>query len=66
MQTVLRGLSLVGNLVKAFMYLYGTGWRERGYGLSRDRSRISVGPQGHPLPECYKISGGGGGEFLQL
>jgi hypothetical protein len=30
---VLLGLSLAGNLVKPLMSLYGTKWRERGYGL---------------------------------
>jgi hypothetical protein len=29
---VLLGLSLAGNLVKPLMSLYGTAWRERGYG----------------------------------
>ena len=27
------GLSLAGNLVKPLITLYGTEWRERGYGL---------------------------------
>jgi hypothetical protein len=31
---VLLGLSLAGNLVKLLLSLYGTEWRERGYGLS--------------------------------
>jgi hypothetical protein len=31
---VLLGLSLAGNLVKPLLSLYGTEWRERGYGLS--------------------------------
>jgi hypothetical protein len=31
---VLLGLSLAGNLVKPLISLYGTEWRERGYGLS--------------------------------
>ncbi len=31
---VLQGLSLAGNLVKSLLFLYGTDWRERGYGLS--------------------------------
>ncbi len=30
---VLLGLSLAGNLVKPLTSLYGTEWRERGYGL---------------------------------
>ncbi len=30
---VLLGLSLAGNLVKPLMSLYGTEWRDRGYGL---------------------------------
>ncbi len=30
---VLRGLSLAENLVKPLLSLYGTEWRERGYGL---------------------------------
>jgi hypothetical protein len=30
---VLLGLSLAGNLVKPLLSLYGTEWRERGYGL---------------------------------
>ncbi len=29
---VLLGLSLAGNLVKPLLSLYGTEWRERGYG----------------------------------
>ncbi len=29
---VLLGLSLARNLVKPLMFLYGTEWRERGYG----------------------------------
>ncbi len=33
---VLLGLSLAGNLVKPLLSLYGTEWRERGYGLCRD------------------------------
>ncbi len=32
---VLLGLSLAGNLVKPLMSLYGTEWRDRGYGLSK-------------------------------
>ncbi len=31
---VLLGLSLAGNLVKPLLSLYGTEWRDRGYGLS--------------------------------
>jgi hypothetical protein len=27
------GLSLAGNLIKPLMSLYGTEWRDRGYGL---------------------------------
>jgi hypothetical protein len=30
---VLLGLSLAGNLFKTLFSLYGTEWRERGYGL---------------------------------
>jgi hypothetical protein len=30
---ILLGLSLAGNLVKPLLSLYGTEWRERGYGL---------------------------------
>jgi hypothetical protein len=30
---VLLGLSLAGTLVKPLLSLYGTEWRERGYGL---------------------------------
>ncbi len=33
MQIGLLGLSLAGNLVKPLLSLYGTEWRERGYGL---------------------------------
>jgi hypothetical protein len=33
MESVLLGLSLAGNLVKPLISLYGTEWRERGYGL---------------------------------
>jgi hypothetical protein len=32
---VLLGLSLAGTLVKPILFLYGTGWRERGYGISK-------------------------------
>ncbi len=32
-EPVLLGLSLAGNLVKPLLSLYGTEWRERGYGL---------------------------------
>ncbi len=34
---VLLGISLAGNLVKPLLSLYGTEWRERGYGLWRER-----------------------------
>ncbi len=34
---VLLGLSLVGNLIKSLLSLYGTEWRERGYGLRGSR-----------------------------
>jgi hypothetical protein len=37
---VLLRLSLAGNLEKPLMSLYGTEWRERGYGL---RSLVPVG-----------------------
>ncbi len=39
---VLLGLSLAGNLVKPFLSLYGTEWRERGYGLSTHSSACLV------------------------
>ncbi len=32
---ILLGLSLARNLVKPLLSLYGTEWRERGYGLSK-------------------------------
>jgi hypothetical protein len=32
---VLLGLSLAGTLVKPILSLYGTEWRERGYGISK-------------------------------
>jgi hypothetical protein len=35
---VLLELSLAGNLVKPLMSLYGTEWRERGYGRSHMKS----------------------------
>jgi hypothetical protein len=35
---VLLGLSLAGNLVNPLLSLYGTEWRERGYGLSLQQS----------------------------
>jgi hypothetical protein len=38
---VLLGLSLAGNLVKPLLYLYGTEWRERGYGLSTKQNIIT-------------------------
>jgi hypothetical protein len=31
--TLLLGLSFAGNLVKPLISLYGTEWRDRGYGL---------------------------------
>ncbi len=34
----LLGLSLAGNLVKPLLSLYGTKWRERGYGLGWDQA----------------------------
>jgi hypothetical protein len=37
---VLLGLSLAGNLVKPLLSLYGTEWRERGYGLWRGNYRV--------------------------
>jgi hypothetical protein len=33
-EPVLLGLSLARNLVKPLLSLYGTEWRERGYGLA--------------------------------
>ncbi len=38
---VLLGLSLAGYLVKPLLSLYGTEWRERGYGLSSVSDKIS-------------------------
>jgi hypothetical protein len=32
--------SLAGNLVKPLLYLYGTEWRERGYGLWFSQPKI--------------------------
>jgi hypothetical protein len=37
------GLSLAGNPVKPLLSLYGTEWRERGYGLRPERIRVSKG-----------------------
>jgi hypothetical protein len=37
---VLLGLSLAGNLVKPLLALYGTEWRERGYGLWGRERRV--------------------------
>jgi hypothetical protein len=37
---VLLGLSLAGNPVKPFLSLYGTKWRERGYGLSGKNGKV--------------------------
>ncbi len=34
---------MAGNLVKPLMSLYGTKWRERGYGLRRRGSEVSDG-----------------------
>jgi hypothetical protein len=34
-----QGLSLAGNLVKPLLSLYGTKWRERGYGLRQQTRR---------------------------
>ncbi len=36
------GLSLAGNMVKQLMSLYGTEWRERGYGLSISRQLAKI------------------------
>ncbi len=38
LKPVLLGLSLAGNLVKPLLSLYGTEWREFGYGLRVRRS----------------------------
>ncbi len=43
---VLLGRSLAGNPVKPLMSLYGTEWRDRGYGLGREwrrRNRLAGG-----------------------
>ncbi len=40
---VLLGLSLAGNLVKPLLYLYGTEWRERGYGLRKNLNLCILG-----------------------
>jgi hypothetical protein len=37
---VLLGLSLAGNLVKPLLSLYGTKWRECGYGLWPDDNEM--------------------------
>jgi hypothetical protein len=42
-KTALLGLSLAGNLVKPLISLYGTEWRERGYGL-RGHKSSSISP----------------------
>jgi hypothetical protein len=39
--TMDSGLSLAGNLVKPLLSLYGTEWRERGYGLRRKTGFIT-------------------------
>jgi hypothetical protein len=38
------GLSLDGNLAKPLFSLYGTEWRERGYGLWNDQPHFQKGP----------------------
>ncbi len=40
---VLLGLSLAGNLVKPLLSLYGTEWRERGYGLRQTEAKTWFG-----------------------
>ncbi len=41
---VLLRLSLAGNLEKPLISLYGSEWRERGYGLRTDISRPGIEP----------------------
>ena len=47
---VLLGLSLAGNLVKPLFSLYGTEWRERGYGL---RSKLITDPLDPDPQHCF-------------
>ncbi len=58
---VLLGLSLAGNLVKPLLSLYGTEWRERGYGLwmdGVDKLQLKTWPMGQffSLPQTYFYS----------
>jgi hypothetical protein len=51
---VLLGLSLAGNLVIPLMSLYGTEWRERGYGLWRIKHKEHLGAR--TLNDCARLA----------
>jgi hypothetical protein len=59
---VLLGLSLAGNLVKPLLSLYGTEWRERGYGLCKNfqcqnhRFRVFEAGYWKDFQRIFKIS----------
>jgi hypothetical protein len=42
MPTGFLGLLLAGNLVKPLISLYGTEWRDRGYGLREDTKAETI------------------------
>ena len=59
MQPVLLGLSLAGNLVKPLLSLYGTEWRERGYGLRQCTQWPVSGKGGIGVVKFRPTHGGG-------
>jgi hypothetical protein len=59
---VLLRLSLAGNMEKPLMSLYGTEWRERGYGLSIHIKKIFK--RGSPVSRSNSHETGEDGLFL--
>ena len=59
MQPVLLGLSLAGNPVKPLLSLYGTEWRERGYGLRQCTQWPVSGKGGIGVVKFRPTHGGG-------
>jgi hypothetical protein len=53
---VLLGLSLTGNPVKPVLSLYGTEWRERGYGLRPLHIQLPCNPQAKLLYKNELVS----------
>jgi hypothetical protein len=53
MQTGSSGTLMAGNLAKPLLFLYGTEWRERGYGLrikSKKTFNVADGKESLSLP----------------